>query len=86
MVVDGEEVTADDYKELVGGDMEIDLEFKEDGKVIINLFGEKDEDEYDTESDDVLLDDDGTKLRYDEDSDTVILEDSESTITFERAK
>lgn len=33
------EVTAEDYAELVGGDLEIGLEFKEDGTVSVNLFG-----------------------------------------------
>lgn len=79
----GMEVTAEEYAELLGSEMEINLEFKEDGTVVMNLFGEKEEDEYDTDSD-VLLEEDGASLKYDEDSDTVVYEDAESKLTFER--
>ncbi len=79
----GMEVTAEEYKELLGTDIEINLEFKEDGTVIMNMFGEKEEEEYDTDSD-VLLEEDGASLKYDEASDTITYEDEESKLIFER--
>ncbi len=73
--MEGLELDPSTFSETYGVELEMKLEVTED-KLIIDMNGEKEEDEYELK-DNVLKEEDGAKLYYDEDSEKIVMEGDE---------
>ncbi|MBQ3565959.1 MAG: hypothetical protein IJA12_02155 [Oscillospiraceae bacterium] len=73
--MEGLELDPSTFAETYGVELEMKLEVTED-KLIIDMNGEKEEEEYELK-DNVLKEEDGAKLYYDEDSEKIVMEGDE---------